>query len=111
MKILFKTKKLERTLSQQKEMNKAFDKRMVKKLRVNMSLLRASECLDDIPRTPPQRCHELTGRLKGKFAIDLKQPYRLIFTPANIPVPKKSDGGIDLKQVTAVKILEVIDYH
>ncbi len=60
---------------------------------------------------PPVRRHQLTGGQKGQFAIDLVQPYRLIFKPDHEPVPRKDDGGIDLNQVTAIKIIDVKDYH
>ena len=45
------------------------------------------------------------------FAVDLKQPYRLLFEPALIPFPKKEDGSTDLDKITAVRILGVEDYH
>ena len=60
---------------------------------------------------PPVRRHQLTGGQKRQFAIDLVQPYRLIFKPDHEPVPRKDDGGIDLNQVTAIKIIDVKDYH
>ena len=62
-------------------------------------------------RTLPGRCHELTGNLAGLLAIDLKHPFRLIFEPANDPVPTKADGGLDWTAVTAVRMLRVEDYH
>jgi proteic killer suppression protein len=47
----------------------------------------------------------------GQFALDLWGPYRLIFEPANDPVPKSTDRGVDREQVTEVRILEIVDYH
>ena len=47
----------------------------------------------------------------GQFAVDLKHPYRLIFKPDHNPLPRKDDGGLDLTQITAIKILGVEDYH
>jgi len=60
---------------------------------------------------PPARCHPLQGDRAGEFAVDVHQPYRLIFEPANDPIPKKEDGSIDLKKITRIRILEVEDYH
>jgi len=34
-----------------------------------------------------------------------------VFGVANDPVPRREDGGIDLERVTAIRILEVVDYH
>jgi proteic killer suppression protein len=47
----------------------------------------------------------------GQLALDLDHPYRLIFEPADEPIPTKSDGGLDWNQVTAVRIIGVENYH
>ena len=60
---------------------------------------------------PRSRCHTLTGNLKGKWTVDLEHPRRLLFEPANDPVPILEDGGLDLEKVTAVRILKVSDTH
>ena len=57
------------------------------------------------------RCHPLKGNRKGQWSVDLKQPYRLLFEPANEPLPTLADGGLDLEKVTAVRILGVEDTH
>jgi proteic killer suppression protein len=56
-------------------------------------------------------CHELEGDKKGYFAVSIKDPHRIIFKPDHDPVPKKEDGGIDLKQITRVCVISVMDYH
>ena len=38
-------------------------------------------------------------------------PYRLVFEPGHAPLPRTEDGGVDAGQVTAIVIVEVIDYH
>ena len=43
--------------------------------------------------------------------VDLVQPFRLLFEPADTPIPRKNDGGIDLAQVTAVQITAIEDTH
>lgn len=73
--------------------------------------LRAADCLYDISHIPPQRLHELIGNLAGVFSIDVVHPYRLLFVPADDPIPHKPDGGIDLTKVTKIKILRVEDTH
>lgn len=59
----------------------------------------------------PGHCHALRSDRKGQWGIDLDQPYRLIFEPLGDPLPYSKDGWLDLGQVTAIKILEVRDYH
>ena len=53
----------------------------------------------------------MIGRRKGEFAVDLKQPFRLVFRPNHDPVPLKTDGGIDLEHITSITIMSVEDYH
>ena len=81
------------------------------KLKQRMMELGAYDTLSDISHLPPPRCHELTGKDAGTFSVDLEHPYRLLFIPANDPVPVCSDGGIDRKQVTEIEIIEIRDTH
>lgn len=78
---------------------------------IRMAVLRAAPSLAVVPATPPDRRHQLREDRKEQFAVDLVHPYRLLFKPHHASIPRKDDGGIDLKQVTAIMILEVIDYH
>ena len=59
----------------------------------------------------PGRCHELKGNRADQLSLDLDGPYRLIFEPAHDPIPRRPDKGLDWTRVTAVRILEVVDYH
>jgi proteic killer suppression protein len=63
------------------------------------------------PYSPPHRCHELTGNLKGQLSVDLDHPYRLLFVPDHEPVPQRPEGGLDWQAVTAIKIKGVKDTH
>jgi len=61
---------------------------------------------------PQAYCHELKGNRAGQLAVKLDQGYRMVFEPADNPVPKKKDGGLDWDRVTAIRILELSeDYH
>lgn len=74
--------------------------------------IRAAANLADLMKLPGARCHQLKGDRKDQFAVDLVHPYRLIFTPADNPEPRKDDGGIDLTRVRSVTIIQVKeDYH
>ena len=67
--------------------------------------------LGDVSHVPPPRRHKLSGTREGQYAVDLKHPWRLVFEPANDPLPVNNDGSLDLAAVTKVRILEVTDYH
>jgi len=73
-----------------------------------MMELKAAISLDDFLRLPPARCHELTGNRKGQLSVDLEHPYRLVFIPANNPIPKTADGGLDWPEVTEIEIIEIV---
>lgn len=74
-------------------------------------MLLAAPNLADVPTHKPERCHPLTGERAGQFAVDLKQPFRLVFIPNHDPIPSKPDGLIDLTQITSIKVLSIEDYH
>ena len=111
MEVTFSTKKLAKCCSSAKEMKARWGQRMADKLQQRLVELVAAESLNNVPRVPPPRCHELTGDLKGKLAVDLVHPYRLVFSPGHDPRPEKENGGLDWAQVTEIVVEEVIDYH
>jgi len=114
MDISFKNKKLAKSLNQGAQLVKIHGKLRAKKIRVRMQALRAAATLNDFwpPKSPPERCHELTeGKRSGQLSVDLDHPYSLIFVPDHDPVPTHEDGGLDWSQVTAIKILGVEDTH
>lgn len=57
------------------------------------------------------RPHPLRGDRAGQFAVDLEGGSRLVFEPANNPVPKDLDGATAWDQVTAIRIVFIGDYH
>ena len=111
MDVTFSTNKLAKLCSTAKEMKAKWGQRMAERLQQRLFELVAADTLDDVPRVPPPRCHELTGDLKGKLAVDLIHPYRLVFSPGHDPRPEKKDGGLDWAQVTEIVVEAVIDYH
>ena len=76
-----------------------------------MAVLRAAHNLGLVPTTPPERRHQLSGDRNEQFAVDLIHPKRLVFEINHQPPPRENDGGIDTERVTAITILDVVDYH
>lgn len=111
MEVFFRNKKLEKSCNSEKEMLKTHGANRTKKLKTRLMELSAADHLAQIPRVPPPRCHELSNNRKGQLSVDLDHPYRLIFIPANDPVPRKEDGGLDWEAVTQIEILEIADTH
>ena len=78
---------------------------------MRLAVLKNSRSLSQAPTTPLDRRHMLTGDQREQYAVDLVHPHRLVFVPDHDPVPRREDGGIDLDEVRAVTIIEVVDYH
>ena len=84
---------------------------MTRKLQQRLMELKAAPCLDDISKVPPPRCHPLSGDRDGQLSVDLEHPYRLLFIPANDPIPVTQNGGLDWTKVTEIDIIEITDTH
>ena len=110
MNVSFKSNKLQKVCNKEKEGIREYGPVCAGKLRQRLAELAAAGALSDISYLPPPRCHELTNR-GGVFSVDLSHPYRLLFIPAQDPIPRKTDGGIDLTQVTEVEIINIEDTH
>lgn len=111
MEIHFDNRKLEKTCRSAKDLTKAYGAVCGKLIERRLQEMEAAKSLAMLMTLPQARCHELTGDRDGQFAVSLEHPRRLVFEPAHDPLPKKADGGLDLTSVTAVRILEVVDYH
>jgi len=102
---------MEKTCASERESVRKWGAENARKIHQRLAELRAADTLEDVTALPGLRCHQLTADRAGQFAVDVKQPFRLIFEPAHDPVPRKEDGGVDLKNITAVRIPSVEDYH
>jgi proteic killer suppression protein len=108
--IVFSTRQLENTCNDERLAQKKWGKPQAAVLARRLDDLRAASTLD-VLRSFPGGLHELKGNRAGQLALSLKGGDRLIIEPAHEPPPAKADGGLDWKQVTAVRIVEVVDYH
>ena len=109
--ITFKTQRLGKTFSSDRGIRRAYGDAMATVIRRRLRLLGEAPTLTQVPTTPPERRHLLSGRREGQYAIDLRHPYRLIFEPYHAPIPLRADGGVDTDKVTTITIVEIIDYH
>jgi len=88
-----------------KKCNKATDK-----FGKRLDDMRAAENLE-VMETLPGNCHALKADKKGLWAIHIDEPYRLIFRPANDPLPVSKDSWLDTSKITIVDIITVENYH
>lgn len=81
MKIIFVKKKLEKIFNSADRLQREYGEN-ADKIKIRMDVLMAADNLSQIPAQRPERRHELSGKRQGLFAVDLKQPFRLLFKPA-----------------------------
>jgi proteic killer suppression protein len=91
-------------------MAQQYGDKMAGKLKQRLMELRAADSLSDISHLPPPRLHELKNR-NGVFSVDLDEKQRLLFVPANNPIPTLDGGGIDKARVTEIEITGIEDTH
>jgi len=110
MQLLFKTRKLEKQLTQPVELQKAYGKHS-KKISQRIADLKAADNLGIIGQIPGAGLHRLSGERKNEYAVNVSANYRLIFEPDYPEVPQKEDGGHDLRKIKIIKLLMIQDYH
>lgn len=110
MEISYKNRKLEKQLTDPREMSKSFGQ-LARKVNQRLKELTDADNLAIMRTIPAARCHELSGDHNGELAVDVSGNYRMIFEPNHDPIPKKDDGGLKWEEVTKIQINEIEDYH
>ncbi len=110
MDIAFRTRKLKKIFNSEKGLKKKYGD-LAPTIQLRLAVLKNAPTLSAVPTTRPERRHQLQGKLKGQYAVDIGQPYRLVFEPNHDPTPLKEDGGFDTDSITAITIMEITDYH
>lgn len=111
MEIVFGDRKLEKLCDNQSRLVQKYGSRRANLLKRRLDDLGAADNLAVMRTLSHAHCHELKGDRAGTLAVDLDHPYRLVFEPVNVPIPRKPDGGLDWTKVTAIRVLTVEDYH
>lgn len=89
-------------------MQKELGEAGAKKLCSRLADLAAAANLAEVTAGRP---HPLKGNRQGEFAVDLQGAKRLVFDPADDPIPRHEDGSIAWEKVTKVRITFIGDYH
>jgi len=110
LEVVFATRELEKRLGSDKARRKHLGDEIGRRVARRLANLSDAASLEAL-RNSAGRCHELSEDRKGQLAMTLTRNYRLVFEPANEPVPQCEHGGLDWAAVTKVRILEVTDYH
>lgn len=110
MKINYKTKKLEQSLTDERKLLKVFGQR-AKKIKQRIKEIKSAENLKILGELPQLRLHPYKGKRKGEWSIDIKDNWRIIFTLDHHPLPTLKDGGVDLTKITVIRIESIEDPH
>ena len=110
MEVFFANRALEKRLGSDAARRRGYGDVLARKIARRLNELSAAPNLSAM-RLMPGSCHELHGDRAGQLAVGLTDNMRLVFEPANDPIPANDDGGLDWDRVTEVRIREVTDYH
>lgn len=108
MDIEFSSSDLQTICEQQRQMLKRLGDNCSRKLRTRLADLRAAANVAELSAGRP---HPLKGDRAGQFALDLHGGKRLVFEPANNPIPTHDDDSVAWEQVTKIRIVFIGDYH
>ena len=109
--INYKSTKLEKLFNSERGLTRKFGARCANIIGQRLYELFAAKNLAQIFLLSGPRCHQLKGRRKGQYSVDVEHPFRLLFKPDNDPIPLKTDKGLDLERVDRIKIIDVVDTH
>lgn len=98
MRVIYKSRKLERVCTRRDEAARRYGEEMAEKLQMRIAELEAVDGIETMVRCRIGRCHRLLGKRQDQYAVDLAHPFRLIFERA------------EAEEATA-RIVEVVDYH
>jgi proteic killer suppression protein len=110
VKITFADKKLEKLVNNDRKMLRELGKNRTIILRRRLSQLEDAFSLEDV-RHLPGNYHELNDKRKGEWSCDLDQPYRLIFTAHEKPIPTNAEGQYRWSSIHGIEVKEIINYH
>ena len=77
---------------------KKYGDRMFEKLQQRTNEISSAGTVEEMVQYKIGKCHPLTNNRKGQYAVDLVQPYRLIF-------------DIHKDSIQIANIIEITDYH
>ena len=98
MKVHYRTKSLERICTNLEVAIKKYNVSMAEKIHIRIDQIKAADSVAELVHNRIGRCHSLQGDRRGQYAMNLEQPYRLIFTEEN-------------EETVSVRIDQITDYH
>jgi len=110
VKLNYKTKKLEKTFNDERKLIKTYGQ-LAKKIKQRKNEIVNADNLKVLSELPQLRLHPYKGERAGQWSIDIKDNWRIIFSLDHKPIPTLEDGGVDLINITIIRIESVEDPH
>jgi toxin HigB-1 len=110
MEILFENPKLRELIMDMRKLVQKYGPQVAKQVQQRVAEMLASRNMLILSRLP-NGLHPLKKPRKGQFAVDLGPAWRLVFKPANNPLPRRPDGAVIWERIDKIEILEITDYH
>ena len=98
MDVEYRSQKIRKCCEDASIASRQYGLEMAEKLQQRIQEFRAFDSVEQLIRFRIGRCHELKGNRKSQYAVDLVQPFRLVF--------EKKGNDIQI-----VKVMEIVDYH
>lgn len=98
MNITYKSNKIKKICTDAKTAERQYGQKMADKIHLRIDQIASADTVEMMIQFHIGRCHPLTHNRKGQYALDLIQPYRLVFE-------KNGD------EIQIANILEIVDYH
>lgn len=98
MEVTYNNNKLEKVCTNASYAERVYGALMAEKIQMRIDQICSASCVEEMVDCRIGRCHELNGNRKGQFAVDLVQPYRLVF-------------AVCRNEIQIANITEIVDYH
>lgn len=98
MQVKYKTEKLRKVCTDASIAKRKYGEAMTEKIQQRIDELLAIDSVEEMIEFKIGRCHKLNGDRNGQYALDLVQPYRLVFI-------KIED------EIQVISVVEIVDYH
>ena len=98
MDITYKSNKIKKVCTDAKTADKIYGREMAEKIHQRIDEISAADTVEMMIQFHIGRCHPLSQNRKGQYAVDLVQPYRLVF---------EKHG----EKIKIAHIVEIVDYH
>lgn len=98
MEIEYSSRSIEKVCTNASAAAKKHGQEMADKIHQRIDEIHAADTVEEMIQFKVGRCHPLHQDRKSQYAVDLVQPYRLVF---------EKNGN----EIQVVNIIEIVDYH